>query len=100
MLNNWIKMTLVVLALGVGACSSGSGGKSPGSGGSGGSTGAAGSGGTGGAGGSAPTTLEGCAALSTPQAINDCILNLPADSTVTAQPVTFTPAANYNDCKM
>ena len=118
-----LKSTLLVLALAMGACSSSS--DSTGKGGSGGSTGTAGAGGStgtagggagttgtagagggaagttgggGAGGGEAPSTIADCGALSTPKAVNDCIINLPTDSV--GQTVTFTATADYNSCKM
>jgi hypothetical protein len=108
MLSKWIRTTVVVLALAGGACSSsnsksdggaGSGGSAAGSGGSAGGSGGS-TGGSGGGGGAGPTTITGCAALTGAQAINDCIINLAADSTVTATPVTFTPPVDFMTCRM
>ncbi len=122
MTTNILKSTLLALALAMGACSSsndttgkGGSGGSTGSAGSGGSTGTAGGGGagttgTGGGGatgtaggggmgdGATPSTIADCGALTTPKAVNDCIINLPTNSV--GQTVTFAATADYNSCKM
>jgi hypothetical protein len=120
MTTNILKSTLLVLALAMGACGSsndttgkGGSGGSTGSAGSGGSTGMAGGGGAGttgtaggggttgmggAGGGGTPSTIAQCGDLSTPKAVNDCIINLPTDSV--GQTVTFTATADYNTCKM
>ena len=109
-MRNLMKMGLLVLALGVGACSSssskstGNGGAGGGSGGSGGGSGGAsgGSGGSnsdGGDAGNAPASIADCVtAGGGAQAVNDCIINLPTTSV--GQAVTFTPSADYTQCHM
>ncbi|HMF42106.1 MAG TPA: hypothetical protein VKQ32_15640, partial [Polyangia bacterium] len=75
------------------------GGTGGGTGGTGGSAGGTGGSGTGGSGtGGAPSTIAECGTLSTAAMINNCIINLPTDSV--GQTVTFTPAVDYNTCKM
>jgi hypothetical protein len=54
--------------------------------------------GTGGAGGGTPMTISDCGKLATPQAINNCIINLPTTSV--AQTVTTPTTPTFNSCKM
>jgi hypothetical protein len=82
---------------GMGGMSGGTGGMATGSGGSQSGTGGSSSdGGTDAPG--TPTTIAGCGTLATPQAIANCIINLPTDSV--GQTVTFTSSVDYTTCKM
>src|SRR5437868_626132 len=128
MFKNLIKAGWLILALAVGACSSNNNGPSGtggttgvtqatgGSTGSGGTT-ATGTGGMTGAGGTTATggasgtggmsstsgaggtmTISDCGNLATPQAINNCIINLPTTSV--GQTVTTPTKPTFNSCKM
>lgn len=72
---------------------SGTGGMTPDGG-----TGSGGISGTGGAGGGTPMTISDCGKLATPQAIGNCIINLPTTSVGQAVTAPTTPA--FNTCKM
>jgi len=115
-MRNLIKLTLFAAVLALGACGSSNNTPNTGSGGSGGSAqGGSGGGATGGSGGGSggsnadagsdapagPKTIADCVAKGgTDQDVSNCIINLPVDTTVTVQTVNFTPAANFDDCKM